>query len=281
MLETISEHACFGGVQGFYQHPSRATTLPMRFSVYVPPQAKHGTVPVLFFLAGLTATEETFMIKAGAQRIAAQYGLMLVSPDTSPRNTGIEGATRDWDFGEGAGFYIDATEAPWRTHFRMESYVTEELLALVLDRFRGDKARVGIFGHSMGGHGALTLALRHPGIYRSVSAFSPISAPSQCAWGKKAFSSYFGPDPIGWREHDATHLMGQRRLPFPGGILIDQGAADKFLAEGQLMPEMFAAACEQAAQPLTFRRHPGYDHGYYFVSTFVADHLAFHHTQLR
>jgi S-formylglutathione hydrolase len=281
MLETISEHACFGGVQGFYSHASAVIGLPMRFSVYQPPQAKLGPVPVLFFLAGLTATEETFMIKAGAQQLAAEYGLMLVTTDTSPRNTGIEGANKDWDFGEGAGFYLDATELPWRKNFRMESWVTQELRELILNRFPARADRIGIFGHSMGGHGALTLALRHPDIYRSVSAFAPISAPMQCAWGEKAFSNYLGADRNSWKEHDASELMRQGRARFMNGILIDQGLNDKFLAEAQLQPEAFESACESVGQPLTLRRHAGYDHGYYFISTFIADHLAFHYKNLR
>ena len=281
MLETISEHACFGGVQGFYSYASAVIGLPMRFSVYQPPQAKTGPVPVLFFLAGLTATEETFMIKAGAQRLAAEYGLMLVTTDTSPRNTGIEGATKDWDFGEGAGFYLDATELPWRKNFRMESWVTRELRELILSSFPARADRTGIFGHSMGGHGALTLAMRHPQIYRSVSAFAPISAPTQCAWGEKAFSNYLGADRSVWKEHDASELMRQSGARFANGILIDQGLSDKFFEQQQLRPEVFEAACEAVGQPLTLRRHAGYDHGYYFISTFIADHLAFHHGNLR
>jgi S-formylglutathione hydrolase len=279
-METISEHACFGGVQGFYSHHSAAIGLPMKFSVYRPPQAAQEPVPVLFFLAGLTATEETFMFKAGAQRLAAEFGLMLVTPDTSPRNTGIAGADADWDFGHGAGFYLDATEAPWNAHFRMETWVVEDLCTLVLNRFPARADRVGIFGHSMGGHGALTLALRHPQRFCSVSAFAPISAPSQCPWGEKAFSKYLGPDRQRWKEHDASELMRQRHAPFPGGILVDQGLSDKFLADGQLRPEVFEAACAVAGQPLTLRRHVGYDHGYYFISTFMADHLAFHRDRL-
>ena len=277
MVETISEHGCFGGVQGFYSHHSICNGLPMRFSVYQPPQAKRGAVPVLFFLAGLTATEETFMIKAGAQRLAAEYGLMLVSPDTSPRNTGIEGATKDWDFGEGAGFYVDASEAPWRTHFQMETWVVEELRELVCATFPARPDRIGIFGHSMGGHGALTLALRHPNIYKSVSAFAPICAPTQCAWGHNAFSKYLGADTAQWQAHDASELVRLDPVRFPQGILIDQGLSDKFLAEQQLRPDLFEDACREAGQPLTLRRHENYDHGYYFISTFIADHLAAHH----
>ncbi len=281
MIDTITTHVCFGGLQGFYSHDSSVIGLPMRFSVYQPPQAKHGPVPVLFFLAGLTATEESFMMKAGAQRVAAALGLMLVTCDTSPRHTGIDGATKDWDFGEGAGFYVDATETPWSKTFRMESYLTEELYQLVFANFPAQPDRVGIFGHSMGGHGALTLAFRHPDKFRSVSAFAPICAPSQCAWGQKAFGRYLGEDRAAWAEHDACALIESRGALFPGGILVDQGLADQFLPEQQLRPELLEAACAKVGQPLTLRRHADYDHRYYFLSTFVADHLAFHADRLQ
>ncbi len=277
-LETLSEHACFGGVQGFYRHASAETGTPMKFGVFVPPQARSGPVPVLFYLAGLTCTEETFAIKAGAQRHAAEHGLMLVSPDTSPRDTGIDGADAAWDFGTGAGFYLDATAAPWSRHWRMGSYVTRELRALILESFAARADRVGVFGHSMGGHGALTLALRHPALFQSVSAFAPIAAPMLCPWGVKAFSGYLGDaDLAAWAHHDATELVtaGARVPP----LLIDQGLADAFLAE-QLHPHLFEAACAAAGQPLTLRRHEGYDHGYYFISTFMADHIAHHARQL-
>jgi len=276
MIEIISEHGCFGGVQAYYRHDSREIGLPMRFSVFHPPMEKKQLVPVLFFLSGLTCTEETFMIKAGAQRLAAEYGLMLVTPDTSPRDTGIAGVDTDWDFGNGAGFWLDATEAPWQKHFRMASYVVEELHTLVVDSFNADPDRTGIFGHSMGGHGALVLALRHPGVFRSVSAFAPIAAPSLCPWGQKAFGNYLGSDQDSWKSWDASALMKTRSTPFPQGILIDQGLDDSFL-EKQLLPHEFEAACASAKQPLSLRRHAGYDHGYYFISTFIADHLAFHH----
>ncbi len=275
-LELLSEHACFGGVQGFYKHDSQEIGLPMRFSVFTPPQAKQGPVPVLFYLAGLTCTEETFMIKGGAQRVAAELGIMLVTPDTSPRGANVPGESESWDFGVGAGFYLDATQAPWSKHYRMESYVVQELHALIVKEFAADAARVGVFGHSMGGHGALTLALRHPEVYRSVSAFAPIAAPSQCPWGEKAFGNYLGEDRSSWLAHDASALMRKAATPFAQGILIDQGLADKFLAE-QLLPQEFEAACAQAKQPLELRRHEGYDHGYYFISTFMEDHLRFHH----
>ena len=274
-IQVLSEHACFGGVQGFYQHDSASCAGPMRFSVYRPPQSAPGAVPVLFYLAGLTCNEETFAIKAGAQRVAAELGLMLVAPDTSPRDTGFDGATGDWEFGEGAGFYLDATEAPWSARFRMDSYVSQELPQLIAAEFNADLARCGIFGHSMGGHGALTLALKHPQRFRSVSAFAPIVAPTEVPWGQKALPRYLGENRDAWRQHDACALIAQ--APFAGEILIDQGLSDKFLSS-QLQPERFEAACAQAGQALTLRRHAGYDHGYYFIQSFVADHLR-HHRQ--
>ncbi|KJS77250.1 MAG: S-formylglutathione hydrolase [Comamonadaceae bacterium BICA1-1] len=278
-LELLSEHACFGGVQRFYKHMSSEIGLPMRFGLFLPPQAQAGEkLPVLTYLAGLTCTEETFAMKAGAQRAAAELGLALLMPDTSPRNTGVDGEGQDWDFGVGAGFYLDATQAPWSGHWRMESYLLKELLPQAAAEFSLDGARQGLFGHSMGGHGALTLALRHAGVFASVSAFAPICAPTQCPWGHKAFTGYLGQDQATWAAHDASALMaGQKTAPYPGGILIDQGLADKFLAE-QLHPEAFEAACAQAGQPLTLRRHAGHDHGYYFISTFMEDHLR-HHAQ--
>lgn len=278
MLELISEHACFGGTQRFYQHASQAIGLPMKFSVYLPPQAKSGKVPVLFYLAGLTCTEETFMIKAGAQRIASELGIMLVAPDTSPRGAGVPGESDNWDFGVGAGFYLDATQAPWNRHYRMHSYILE-LRETILRELPADENRVGIFGHSMGGHGALIMALRHPNLFKSVSAFAPIAAPSQCPWGVKAFSGYLGEDREQWLQYDASVLMKQAHNPFPAGILVDQGLADKFLPE-QLFPEVFEAACREVGQVLQLRRHQAYDHGYYFISTFVADHLHFHSQRL-
>ena len=276
-LELRSEHGCFGGVQRFYRHASHTIGLPMQFALYLPPQALAGErVPLLTFLAGLTCTEETFTMKAGAQRLAAELGLALLMPDTSPRGAGVIGEDQHWDFGVGAGFYLDATHAPWAGHWRMESYLLDELLPGVTDAFALDGSRLGLFGHSMGGHGALTLALRHPGRFASVSAFAPICAPSHCPWGHKAFTGYFGQDESLWAAHDASALMAtQTAAPYPGGILIDQGLADKFLAE-QLHPEMFEAACEAVGQPLTLRRHAGYDHGYYFIASFVDDHLRHH-----
>ena len=279
--ELLSEHACFGGVQRFYRHGSTEIGLPMKFSVFMPPQLAPGPVPALLYLAGLTCNEETFMAKAGAQRLAAELGLALVAPDTSPRGADITGEADSWDFGVGAGFYLDATQAPWARHYRMESYLTAELLPLLASALPIDAERIGIFGHSMGGHGALTLALRHPGLFKSVSALAPICAPSQCPWGRKAFTGYLGSDESGWLAHDAAALMtSSATAPYPGGILIDQGLADKFLAS-QLHPERFEAACASAGQPLTLRRHPGYDHSYFFLATFMADHLAHHARQLR
>ncbi len=282
-LELLSAHACFGGEQRFYQHNSREIGLPMKFSVYLPPQALQGEkVPALLYLAGLTCDEKTFMEKAGAQRLASELGLALVAPDTSPRGANVPGEADAWDFGVGAGFYLDATQAPWKQHWRMESYLAGELVPLLSAQLPIDKARIGIFGHSMGGHGALTLALRHPGMFKSLSAFAPIAAPTQCPWGRKAFGGYLGRDESQWRKHDASVLMAlQETPPYPGGILIDQGLADKFLLEMQLLPETFEAACTQAGQPLTLRRQAGYDHGYYFVQSFVEDHLNHHAQQLR
>ena len=279
-MELISTHACFGGQQRFYRHDSQEIGLPMRFSVFLPPQALQRPVPALVYLAGLTCNEETFMAKAGAQRVAAELGLALIAPDTSPRGAGVVGEADSWDFGVGAGFYLDATQAPWAQHWRMESYITQELLPLIASALPINANRIGISGHSMGGHGALTLALRHPGQFKSVSAFAPICAPTQCPWGRKAFAGYLGADESSWAAHDASRLMAAQTVaPFPGGMLIDQGLADKFLAE-QLLPSAFESACAAVGQRLTLRKHDGYDHGYYFVSTFVADHLRHHARQL-
>ncbi len=272
-LETISEQRLHGGVQGFYRHHSEACAGPMRLAVYQPPQAAREPCPVLYFLAGLTCTEETATIKAGAQRLAAELGLVLVMPDTSPRDTALEGATGDWEFGEGAGFYVDATQAPWSSRFRMHRYVVDELPALIGAQFPVDITRSGIFGHSMGGHGALTIALKHPDRYRSVSAFAPIVAPSQVPWGKKALPRYLGDDPAAWADYDACELV--RRQTFDGTVLVDQGEADPFL-EAQLKPELFDQACAEAGQELLLRRHAGYDHSYWFITSFIDDHLRHH-----
>jgi S-formylglutathione hydrolase len=275
-MKTSSEHACFGGIQGFYSAESRECAAEMKFSVYRPPQALSGPVPVLWFLSGLTCTEETFAIKAGAQRFAAQHGLMLVAPDTSPR-VRLPGDDAAWDFGLAAGFYVDATQAPWSAHYRMYSWIVHELPELVAARFPARLDRQGIMGHSMGGHGALTLGLRHPERYRSVSAFAPIVAPMQVPWGQKAFAGYLGEDRDAWREHDATELVARR--PRGDTIRIDVGTADGFL-EKQLKPGLFLAAAELAGQPVEYHAHDGYDHGYWFVQSFVHEHLAFHARRL-
>jgi len=269
----VSEHLCFGGKVGFYSHVSDTCNGEMRFSVYQPPQAKSAPVPVLYFLSGLTCTEENFMDKSGAQQFAAKYGIMLVVPDTSPRNTGIEGEDKDWDFGTGAGFYVDATQEKWRSHYQMYSYVVRELPALIADNFPVQPEKMGIFGHSMGGHGALVCALRNPELYKSVSAFAPIAAPMRCPWGQKAFSNYLGADKESWRNYDASKLVLSAKFNRP--ILIDQGTADQFLAE-QLLPEAFEKACAEAGQPLTFRYQEGYNHSYYFIATFIEDHIRHH-----
>jgi S-formylglutathione hydrolase len=276
-LETISEQRCFGGVQGYYRHPSSSAGGPMRFGVFVPSQAAGGRRPALYYLAGLECNEQTFAIKAGAQRAAAQLGLVLVTCDTSPRAARYPGDDASWDFGQSASFYLDATQEPWRQTYRMETYVTRELPDVVEASFPVLGEARGLFGHSMGGHGAVILALRRPGRYRSVSAFAPIVAPSQVPWGEKALGRYLGPDRAAWRKHDAVALIedGAR----VDSLLVDQGEADAFLA-GQLRPELLEAACAAARIPLTLRRRPGYDHSYYFISTFMADHLHWHAERL-
>ena len=273
---TRSEHACHGGRMGFYEHQSSATGTPMRFSVFVP-GARSGPLPALYFLAGLTCTEETFAIKAGAQRLAYEQGLILVMPDTSPRGAGIPGEDEDWDFGTGAGFYLNATAEPWSRNYRMAEYVSRELPALIEAGFPVQPDRRGLFGHSMGGHGALVLALREPERWNSVSAFAPISNPSAVPWGQKAFSRYLGPDQAAWAEWDACALM--RRRAYPGPILVDQGAADQFL-ERELHPDALRQAADASGQQLDLRMHEGYDHSYWFIQSFVADHIAHHARQL-
>ncbi|HAJ59360.1 MAG TPA: S-formylglutathione hydrolase [Cyanobacteria bacterium UBA8543] len=269
----VSENRSFGGTVGFYSHRSETCNAEMRFSVYQPPQAKSQPVPVLYFLAGLTCTEENFMVKAGAQQFAAKYGLMLVAPDTSPRDTGIEGENDDWDFGTGAGFYVDATVEPWVSHYRMYSYIVRELPGLIAEHFPIKPERQGIFGHSMGGHGALVCALRNPKQYQSVSAFAPIAAPMRCPWGHKAFTNYLGSNQENWRAYDASELVLTAGYNRP--MLIDQGTVDPFLKE-QLLPEVFQQACEKASQPLTLRFQEGYNHSYYFIATFIEDHIRHH-----
>jgi S-formylglutathione hydrolase len=276
-LTTLSQHQCHGGVLGYYQHESSANRCEMRFAAFAPPQAAAGPVPVLYFLAGLTCTEETFAIKAGALRYAAQHGILLVAPDTSPR-VELPGDRESWDFGSGAGFYVDATQAPWASHYHMYSYVVDELPRVIAANFKANIDSSGIMGHSMGGHGALTIALRNPGKYRSVSAFAPICAPSQVPWGIKAFSGYLGQDRAAWGQHDAVELIKAGRK-FPDTIRIDQGAADKFLAE-QLKPDLLISACKAAGQELDLRERPGYDHGYFFIQSFISQHLAWHARRL-
>jgi S-formylglutathione hydrolase len=278
-FEVISQHKCFDGTVGFYRHASTSTASSMRFSVFVPKQGKSGRVPVLYYLAGLTCTEETFMIKAGAQRVAAELGMMLVAPDTSPRGLNLPGESDSWDFGVAAGFYVDATQEPWSKNYRMYSYVTQELRTLVEAQFPADPARTGIFGHSMGGHGALVLGLRNPQIYKSISAFAPISAPKQVPWGQKALGGYLGPDAGQWSAYDATEIMlGLKDAARRPHILVDQGLADQFL-EKQLPQHVFEAAAKKVGYPVTLRRQEGYDHGYYFISTFMEDHLR-HHSKI-
>jgi S-formylglutathione hydrolase len=273
---TISRHGAFGGAVSYHRHAAVETGCAMRFAVFLPPQAAGGSVPVLYYLAGLTCTEETFMIKAGAQRVAAELGLAIVAPDTSPRGVPLPGDSENWDFGVAAGFYVDATQEPWSRHYRMYSYVTRELPALIAANFPVDENRQGIFGHSMGGHGALTIALKNPDRYRSVSAFAPISAPMQCPWGQKAFTGYLGPDWEKWRAHDASELIrGMRFVADRPRMLVDQGLSDPYL-ENQLMPGQLEEACAASGYPLTLRRQAGYDHGYYFISTFIEDHLRHH-----
>jgi S-formylglutathione hydrolase len=276
-FDVISKHRCFGGTVGFYKHTSATNACVMKFSVFTPPQAERGKVPVVYYLAGLTCTEETFMTKAGAQRRASELGLMLVAPDTSPRGVPLPGDSDSWDFGVGAGFYVNATQSPWSKHYNMYSYVTSELPAIIDAHFPSDPGRQGIFGHSMGGHGALTIGLKNPGgRYRSISALAPICAPKQVPWGIKAFTNYLGNDRNTWDAYDATELM--KTLPSPerrSTILIDQGMADQFL-ETQLHPHLFEEVCRDVGQALTSRRQPGYDHGYYFIQSFVDDHLRHH-----
>jgi S-formylglutathione hydrolase len=272
-LETLSEQRCFDGVQGFYRHASAATGGPMRFSVFVPERAAQSPCPALYYLAGLECTEQTFVIKAGAQRVAAALGLALVTCDTSPRSARYPGDDESWDFGQSASFYVDATQEPWRQSYRMDTYVTRELPAVVEQHFPVVPGVRGIFGHSMGGHGALALALRNPELYRSVSAFAPVVAPSRVPWGQKAFAGYLGDDRSAWSQYDACDLV--RARPRGDTVLVDVGTADKFL-ERELKPELFEAACADAGQKLQLRRHSGYDHSYYFIATFVADHLAHH-----
>ncbi|HEX7027499.1 MAG TPA: S-formylglutathione hydrolase [Gammaproteobacteria bacterium] len=277
-IQTLEEHKIFDGITGYYRHRADTTACDMKFAVFTPPQAQQGPVPVLYYLAGLTCTHETFMIKAGAQRHAAQHGIMLVAPDTSPRGGEVPDDDA-WDFAQGAGFYLDAVQEPWSRHYRMYSYITEELPKVIAGHFPADLQRQGIFGHSMGGHGALTIGLRNPQQYKSISAFAPICSPIDSPWGVKAFSRYLGTGQNDWRQYDASELMknieNAKQRP---SILIDQGEQDQFLQE-QLKPHLLEAAAAQSGYPVNLRRHQGYDHSYFFISTFVGEHVG-HHAKL-
>ncbi len=274
-VEILQQHRVHGGTLSYCRHASIATGTPMRFSVFTP--QVDGPAPYLIWLSGLTCTEDNFTTKAGAYAAAAQAGVAIVAPDTSPRGEGVADDPA-YDLGQGAGFYVDAVQAPWAPHFKMESYIVADLIAAVEGAFPLDSSRRGVFGHSMGGHGALTLTLRYPELFKSVSAFAPICSPTQCAWGQKAFAAYLGPDETAWREHDAALLIAAGRARV-SEILVDQGTADNFLAE-QLKPELLAAACETAGVALTLRMQEGYDHSYFFISSFVADHVAWHAERL-
>ncbi len=271
-MQRVNQWTSFGGELAVFDHDSAVCGVPMRFAVFTPPQAKSGPVPVLWYLSGLTCNWSNVMEKSGLQRAASEHGVMVIAPDTSPRGEGVADDAA-YDLGQGAGFYLTATQTPWAPHFQMDRYITGELPALIAANFPADMSRQGIFGHSMGGHGALTLHLKHPQTYRSVSAFSPIVAPSQVPWGEKAFTAYLGADQASWAQYDASELV--RTSPSAAHILIDQGEADAFLAE-QLKPELFQAACREAGQALTLRRQPGYDHSYYFIASFIDDHIAHH-----
>ena len=276
-MDTTKPHAVHGGTLRYLKHDSATTGTPMTLSVFVPPG--EGPFPVLIWLSGLTCTEDNFTTKAGAYAAAAEHGVIIVAPDTSPRGEGVADDPA-YDLGQGAGFYVDATQTPWAPHFRMESYVVDELIGLVDAEFPTTRARA-ISGHSMGGHGALTLALRHPHLFRSVSAFAPIASPTRCPWGEKAFAAYLGDDRETWAEHDAARLIenGVGEGCYDD-ILIDQGDADPFLSE-QLKPDLLVAACEASGQKITLRMQPGYDHSYFFMASFIADHVAFHARRLK
>lgn len=277
-VEVVSKSRCFGGEVRFLKHASRSLRCDMQLSVFVPPQAAAGPVPVLWWLSGLTCTAENFTTKAGAQRLAAEHGLLVVAPDTSPRGENVPDVPERWDLGQGAGFYVNATTPRWSEHYRMYDYVVEELPELVRSSFRVEPGRESISGHSMGGHGALVCALRNPGRYRSVSAFAPITTPSDVPWGRDAFTAYLGADRAAWAAWDANALVpdAAERLP----ILIDQGTSDGFLVE-QLRPEVFAATCDRHRHPCTLRMQDGYDHSYWFIATFLPDHFAHHAAALR
>ena len=271
-LDLVSETCSFGGLQRTYSHRSAATGTPMRFAVFLPPQARSRTVPVFWFLAGLTCTEDNFTQKAGAQRVAAELGLAFIAPDTSPRGADVPNDDA-WDFGQGAGFYLDATQAPWSTNYRMARYIEDELPALVGKELPLDMARQGLCGHSMGGHGALTIGLRLPGRFRAISALAPIVSPLNCPWGEKALGGYLGPDRAAWRAYDACALIADgAKIP---ELLVDVGTADPFL-ERELKPDLLEAACRTAGIPLTLNRREGYDHSYFFIASFIENHLRWH-----
>jgi len=272
-IKVRSTHACFDGTVRFYSHVSSQTKTKMNFSIFFPDEKINSNVPGLIYLAGLTCTDETFITKAGALKYASEHGMALICPDTSPRDAGVDGEDKDWDFGTGAGFYLDAEKEPWAQNYRMYSYITKELICIMDNEFDIDVKKIGIFGHSMGGHGALTIFLKNQDIFKSVSAFAPICNPMKCPWGKKAFTNYLGTEIEKWKSYDACHLVTKN--PTSVEILVDQGLSDAFLKE-QLYPHKFLEACKSANVNLKFRQHDGYDHGYYFISTFMADHIEHH-----
>ena len=273
-MEQISSYRCFGGQQMRYSHASGALDCEMTFSIFLPPQAQEGPVPVVYWLSGLTCTDENFVNKAGAQRYAAELGLAIVAPDTSPRGDDVpDDPDSAYDFGLGAGFYVYATQQPWNRHYRMYDYIVDELPALIEKNFPVDTARSGISGHSMGGHGALTIALKNPQRFKSVTAFSPICSPLNCPWGEKALGNYLGPDRDSWQDYDTTALIARSEQQLP--VLVDQGTADNFLVE-QLKTPLLEQACQDAGYPMTIRMQDGYDHSYFFIASFIGDHLAFH-----
>ncbi|BFZ14220.1 hypothetical protein BsWGS_17259 [Bradybaena similaris] len=275
-LTLVSNNKCFGGEQRVYSHESATVGCTMKFGIFLPGDAVDGTkLPVVYWLSGLTCNEQNFITKAGAQRAAAKLNLIIVNPDTSPRGVNIEGEDDSYDFGSGAGFYVDATTDKWKKHYRMYSYVVKELPDLINENFSTIPDKRGIFGHSMGGHGALISALKNPGLFKTVSAFAPIAHPIKCAWGKKAFEGYLGPDENAWREYDATELVKTYDGP-PLDILVDQGSADQFLKEGQLHTESLMESCAESKMPIVLRMQEGYDHSYFFIATYIEDHLVHH-----
>lgn len=274
-ITEVSSNKMFGGSQKVYSHESKETKCTMKFGIFIPPQAEDTKCPVLYWLSGLTCTEQNFITKAGAQRVAAELGLIIVAPDTSPRGVNIEGEDDSYDFGSGAGFYVDATEDKWKNNYRMYSYITKELPDVINSEFNTKPDRIAIFGHSMGGHGALICALRNPGKYKSVSAFAPITNPMKCPWGQKAFKGYLGDKTSAWEEYDATVLVQKYNGP-PLDIFVDQGKSDNFYIEGQLLPDNLISACASNKQPITCRLQEGYDHSYFFIATFMEDHIRHH-----